>query len=128
MPNVRIDDNGVPKSPVFEQATPIAHRTAVTTVDAGDPNTEDAVNAEGYEHVDFDLDVTLGGTDPLLEVTPRSSRRRGATACGCQPGAPASSWPSPPSRATRRRWTWTRGRPSPDPLQPSTTERRIPWT
>ena len=70
MPNVRIDENGVPKAPVFEQSTPVAHRSAVDAVDSSDPDLEDALDAAGYEHVDFDLDVTLGGTDPLLEVTP----------------------------------------------------------
>ena len=28
------------------------------------------LDASGFEHIDFDLDVTLGGTDPLVEVTP----------------------------------------------------------
>ncbi len=70
MPNVRIDENGVPKAAVFEQTAAAAHRSAVTEVDAEDPDLEDALDAAGYEHVDFDLDVTLGGTDPLVEVTP----------------------------------------------------------
>jgi len=70
MPNVRIDENGVPKAAVFEQAAPVAHRTGVTAVDSAAPDVEDGVDAAGFEHVDFDLDVTLGGEDPLLEVTP----------------------------------------------------------
>ncbi|MGE3961133.1 MAG: hypothetical protein AB7F65_05570 [Dehalococcoidia bacterium] len=70
MPNVRIDENGVPKAAVFEHTAPIAHRSGVTGVDVGDPDIEDAVDASGFEHIDFDLDITLGGTDPLLEVTP----------------------------------------------------------
>ena len=70
MANVRIDENGVPKSPVFEQEAPLAHRVEVTAVDEGTPAVEDAVDAAGFEDIDFDLDVTLGGTDPLLEVTP----------------------------------------------------------
>lgn len=70
MPNVRIDENGVPKSPVFEQAAPVLHRDGVTGVDEGAPVLADAVDASGFEHIDFDLDIALGGTDPLLEVTP----------------------------------------------------------
>ena len=70
MPNVRIDDNGVPKAAVFEQTVPVAHRSGVTAVDAGDPDLADSLDASGFEHIDFDLDVTLGGTDPLVEVTP----------------------------------------------------------
>ncbi len=70
MPNVRIDENGVPKAAVFEQSVPTAHRTGVTAVDSADPDVEDALDAAGFEHVDFDVDVTLGGTDPLVEVTP----------------------------------------------------------
>ena len=69
MANVRVDENGVPKAPVFEADAPLAHRTGVTAVDVGSPATA-AVDAAGYEAVDFDLDLTLGGTDPLLEVTP----------------------------------------------------------
>ncbi len=70
MPNARIDDNGVPKAAVYEQTAPILHRDGVDAVDAGDPDNADAVDAAGFEHVDFDLDVTLGGDDPLLSVVP----------------------------------------------------------
>ncbi len=70
MPNVRIDDNGVPKAAVFEHTASVVHRSSVTAVDAVDPDLEDSLDASGFEHVDFDLDVTLGGTDPLVEVTP----------------------------------------------------------
>lgn len=70
MANVRIDENGVPKAAVFEQGAAILHREGVTGVDGGAPSVGDAVDATGFEHLDFDLDVTLGGTDPVLEVTP----------------------------------------------------------
>jgi hypothetical protein len=70
MPNARIDDNGVPKAAVYEHTTPVLHRDGVDAVDAGDPDEADAVDAAGFEHVDFDLDVTLGGDDPLLSVVP----------------------------------------------------------
>lgn len=70
MPNVRIDENGVPKAAVFEQSAPTAHRTGVTAVDSADPEVEDALDAAGFAHIDFDVDVTLGGADLLVEVTP----------------------------------------------------------
>ena len=37
MPNVRLDQNGIPKAPVYEPATTLAHRSGVTTVDGSDP-------------------------------------------------------------------------------------------
>lgn len=69
MPNARIDDNGVPKGAVYEQTVPVLHREGVDDIDEGDPEPGDAIDAAGYEHLDFDLDVTLGGDEPLLEVT-----------------------------------------------------------
>lgn len=70
MANVRIDANGVPKAPVWEQTASVVHREAVTAVDGSDPDVADGVACEGFAAVDFDLDVTLGGTVPLLEVAP----------------------------------------------------------
>lgn len=71
MANVRIDNNGVPKGAVFELTAPTAHRSSVTAVDASEPASVGlGVNADGYAHVDFDVDVTLGGTDPMVEVAP----------------------------------------------------------
>ena len=68
MANVRIDNNGVPKGAVFELTAPAAHRTSVTAVDSSEPGSvASGVNADGYAHVDFDIDVTLGGTDPMVE-------------------------------------------------------------
>jgi len=71
MANVRIDENGVAKGVVFEHTAPAVHRSNVTAADGSDPGASSAgVDAAGYEAVDFDLDVTLGGTDPLVEVAP----------------------------------------------------------
>lgn len=71
MANVRIDSNGVAKGAVFELTAPVAHRTGVTAADAAEPaGVGLGVDAVGYEHVDFDIDVTLGGTDPVVEVAP----------------------------------------------------------
>ncbi len=63
MANVRIDQNGVPKGAVYEQTAPVAHRSNVTAADSGDPGSpSDGVATDGYEALDFDLDITLGGT------------------------------------------------------------------
>ena len=71
MANVRLDSNGVPKGAVVEPTAPAAHRSTVTAVDGSDPgSTASGVNAEGYQHVDFDVSVTLGGTNPMVEVAP----------------------------------------------------------
>ena len=71
MANVRLDSNGVPKGAVVEPTAPAAHRSAVTAADGGDPgSTALGVNADGYQHVDFDVGVTLGGTNPMVEVAP----------------------------------------------------------
>ena len=71
MPNVRIDENGVPKGAVYEQTAPVAHRSAITAVDASDPaSAASGVACAGFEVVDFDLAITLGGTNPMVEVAP----------------------------------------------------------
>ena len=70
MANVRIDANGVPKGAVWEQTVPVAHRTNVIAADGADPAQGAGVVTEGYKVVDFDLDITLGGTDPAVEVAP----------------------------------------------------------
>jgi hypothetical protein len=73
MANVRIDASGVPKAPVIEQTTPASHRTGVTAVDGADPASSAGVSTDGYQVIDFDLDVTLGGTNPAVEVAPTSA-------------------------------------------------------
>lgn len=71
MANVRIDQNGVPKHAVFEQTAPVVHRSGVTAVDGSDPvGATSGVASDGYAAVDFDVDVTLGGTNPMVEVAP----------------------------------------------------------
>ena len=62
MANVRIDENGIPKGPVYEQTAPAVHRSGVTTVDSSDPgDTSGAVDCAGYRQCRFD--ITLTGTD-----------------------------------------------------------------
>lgn len=69
--NVARDASGIPKRAVFEHESTAAHRSGVTSVDGSDPaDTSGAVDSEGWEVVDFDIDVTLGGTDPVAEVAP----------------------------------------------------------
>jgi hypothetical protein len=70
MADVRIDANGIPKGEVWEQAVPVEHRSNVTAADGADPDADEGIDADGYEAIDFDLDVTLGGTNPMVEVAP----------------------------------------------------------
>jgi hypothetical protein len=59
MVDVRIDTRGVPKGPVYEEATPVLHRANVTAPDASDPTSAAAgVSAAGYRRVRFDIDTT----------------------------------------------------------------------
>ncbi len=61
MTNVRLDENGLPKGPVFEPTAPTVHRSAVTVVDASDHgDTSGAVDCAGYKSCRFD--ITIGGT------------------------------------------------------------------
>ena len=63
MANVRIDSQGVPKGPVYEETTPILHRSDLTAADPSDPTgTSDGVDCSGYRNVRFDVD-TSGSTD-----------------------------------------------------------------
>ena len=68
MANVRIDQHGVPKGPVYEWTAPALHRSEVTAVDASDPEgVEGAVNCAGYQCCQFS--VTISGVDfESLEV------------------------------------------------------------
>jgi len=71
MANVRIDSNGIPKGAVFDQTAPVLHRDAVTAPDAGGPASAAAgLATDGFLVVDFDIDVALGGGDPLVELAP----------------------------------------------------------
>lgn len=71
MANVRIDDNGIAKGDVFEHRPAVLHRSGVTAVDVTDPaSPAEGVEVDGFRFIDFDVDVTLGGTDPLVEIAP----------------------------------------------------------
>jgi hypothetical protein len=62
MANVRIDENGIPKAPVYETTSPKPHRSGVTAVDAADPtDASQGVDCSGYQYCRFDVEVT--GTD-----------------------------------------------------------------
>ena len=66
MANVRIDENGVPKGPVYEHTTPAMHRSGVTAVDGSDPgDTSGAVDCAGYRQCRFDITVTGVGFTSL---------------------------------------------------------------
>lgn len=68
MTNVRLDQNGIPKAPVYEVTTPTVHRSAVTVVDAADPvDASGAVDCAGYEYCRFDVSLT-GVSVTSLEV------------------------------------------------------------
>jgi len=61
--NVRIDSQGVPKGPVYEETTPILHRSGLTAADPSDPTSvSEGVDCTGYRNVRFDVD-TSGSTD-----------------------------------------------------------------
>lgn len=62
MANVRLDNNGIPKGPVFEPTISALHRSNITAVDAADPaDASGAVNCAGYEQCRFD--ITISGVD-----------------------------------------------------------------
>ena len=66
MADVRIDQNGVPKGPVYETAAPALHRNGVTAVDASDPEgTGGAIDAAGYKCCRFDITITGTGFTSL---------------------------------------------------------------
>lgn len=66
MANVRIDQNGLAKGPVFEGTAPLLHRSGITAVDASDPaDTSGAVNCEGYQNCRFDITITGTGFTSL---------------------------------------------------------------
>ena len=66
MANVRLDENGVPKGPVFEPTAPLVHRSDVTSVDASDPESSSAgVDAAGYRYCRFDIGLEGTGFQAL---------------------------------------------------------------
>lgn len=61
MANVRLDENGIPKAPVYEGTAPALHRSGVSAVDSADPASSAAgVDCAGYQFCRFD--ITLSGT------------------------------------------------------------------
>ncbi len=66
MSNVRIDQNGIPKGPVYDPQPPLLHRSGVTLVDASDPaDTSGAVDSAGYDECRFDITITGTGFTSL---------------------------------------------------------------
>lgn len=65
MPNVRIDENGLPKGPVYEPVAPVVHRSGVTAIDTSDPLESAGIDTAGYQECRFDLDVTGSGITNL---------------------------------------------------------------
>jgi hypothetical protein len=60
--NVRIDSQGVPKGPVYEETTPILHRSGLTAADPSDPTSaSEGLDCASYRNVRFDVD-TSGST------------------------------------------------------------------
>ena len=69
MANVRIDSQGVPKGPVYEETTPILHRSGLTAADPSDPTSASAgVDCSGYRNVRFDLDTSGSTSITALKV------------------------------------------------------------
>ncbi len=60
MTNVRIDENGLSKAPVYDPTAPLLHRSAVTAVEGSDPAESAGIDTSGYEEARFDVDI--GGT------------------------------------------------------------------
>ncbi len=66
MSNVRIDQNGIPKGPVYDPLSPAVHRSAITVVDSADPaDTSGAVDCAGYQECRFDIALTGTGFTSL---------------------------------------------------------------
>ena len=69
MANVRIDSQGVPKGPVYEETTPIDHRSGLTAADPSDPTSASAgVDCSGYRNIRFDLDTSSSTGLTALKV------------------------------------------------------------
>ena len=62
MANVRIDQNGLAKGPVYEWTVPQVHRSGITAVDAADPpDTSGAIDTNGYSDCRFDIIISGTG-------------------------------------------------------------------
>ena len=61
MSNVRIDQNGIPKGPVYDPLPPALHRSGITAMDSADPaDVSGAVDCAGYQECRFH--ITISGT------------------------------------------------------------------
>jgi hypothetical protein len=57
--NVRIDSQGIPKGPVYEETMPILHRSGLTAADPSDPTSAgEGVDCTGYRSIRFDVDAS----------------------------------------------------------------------
>jgi len=66
MANVRIDQNGLAKGPVYEPTAPAVHRSGVTAVDASDPaDPSGGIDGQGYEYCRLDVSITGTGFTSL---------------------------------------------------------------
>ncbi len=69
MADVRIDTRGVPKAPVYEEATTVLHRQALTAADSSDPTARSVgVDCAGYRRIRFDIDATGSAGLTALKV------------------------------------------------------------
>ena len=69
MVDVRIDTQGVPKGPVYEETAPVLHRSAVSTPDAADPTSaSQGLSCAGYRNLRLDIDTTASVGLTALKV------------------------------------------------------------
>ena len=69
MANVRIDAQGIPKGPVYEEAAPVLHRGAVSSPDAADPiDAGQGLSCSGYRNLRLDIDTTASAGLTALKV------------------------------------------------------------
>lgn len=79
MANVKLDQSGIPKGPVYETTAPAVHRSGVTAVDAADPSGASAgVDSAGYQICRFDLDISGTGFTSLTVQALWWNPRQGA--------------------------------------------------
>ena len=115
MTSVRIDQNGLPKAPVYDLTAPRIHRGAVTAVDSGNPAEPAGIDTAGYEEYRFDLDIG-GGRRTLASA----GRHALAVPCGGQkPSLKATSF-----NGASFSLGATTPRPEPAPIR----WREEPWT
>lgn len=77
MANVRLDNNGIPKGPVYDSTAPALHRNGIVAVDAADPaDASGAVDCAGYEQCRFDITIAgVGFTSLTVQALFWNSRQ-----------------------------------------------------